>query len=164
MPPLKDKDDGGFRITGRHVLFGVIGFFAVVIGVDALFMTLAIRTYPGQVSATPFEDGLAYNRTLAAREAQARLGYRAAMVAEPAGPLIRLTTRDGAPLRGATLAGALSRPATEAGRRLVAFEETAPGHYRARAAGLSGAWDLVVTGHDAQGNPYHADERLEWPL
>ena len=67
----------GFRLQGRHVLFMVVGFFAVIIAVDGYFMSLAIKTFPGQVSATPFEDGLAYNRTLARHDAQARLGHRA---------------------------------------------------------------------------------------
>ncbi|MCW5759840.1 MAG: FixH family protein, partial [Phenylobacterium sp.] len=64
-------------IRGWHVLAGVSAFFAVIIAVDASFAVLAIRTFPGQVSVTPYEDGLLYNRHIAQLEAQARLGWRA---------------------------------------------------------------------------------------
>lgn len=115
----------GFRIRGRHVLFGVVGFFAVVIGLDAIFMVLAIRSFPGQVSETPFEDGLAFNRTIARREAQARLGYRADAEAFPGGIELRLSDRDGAFLTGVTVTGTLTRPATEAGQQTLTFEAAA---------------------------------------
>lgn len=152
-----------FRLTGRHVLFAVVGFFAVIIAVDGLFMTLAIRSFPGQVSETPFEDGLAYNRTLARREAQARLGYGALVEQRGDAVAVRLSRRDGAPLAGAKLSGLLSRPATEAGRRPLAFRETAPGEYLADARGLAGAWDLALTARDPAGRLFEAERRLLWP-
>lgn len=153
----------GFRLTGRHVLLAVVGFFAVVIGVDALFVTLAIRSFPGQVSETPFEDGLAFNRTLAGRQAQARLGYGAVIEERPSAVSVRMTTQGGRPLTGAKVSGVLSRPATEQGRRTVTFEEAAPGQYVAGTAGLSGAWDLVLTARDGAGRSFEAERRLMWP-
>ena len=59
-----------FRITGWHVLVSVVAFFGVVIAVDSLFLVLAYRSHPGQVSVTPYEDGLAYNRAVAQRRAE----------------------------------------------------------------------------------------------
>ena len=66
-----------FRITGWHVLVSVVAFFGVVIAVDSLFLVLAYRSHPGQVSVTPYEDGLAYNRAVAQRRAQAAMGWTA---------------------------------------------------------------------------------------
>ncbi|HYE44111.1 MAG TPA: FixH family protein, partial [Caulobacteraceae bacterium] len=66
-----------FTVKGRHVLFGVVGFFAVVIALDSLFVTWAVQTFPGEVSTRAYEDGLAYNRTLAARQEQKALGWTA---------------------------------------------------------------------------------------
>ena len=54
----------GFQVRGWHVWAGVAAFFAVVIAVDATFTVLALRTFPGQVSVTPYEDGLLYNRRI----------------------------------------------------------------------------------------------------
>jgi nitrogen fixation protein FixH len=73
-----EGSSGGWTLTGRHVLGVVVGFFAVIIALNIWFLTLAYRTFPGQVSDTPYEDGLAFNQRLAAQAAQARRGWEAA--------------------------------------------------------------------------------------
>ena len=152
-----------FRVRGRHVLFGVVGFFAVVIAADAAFLTLAIRSFPGQVSQTPFEDGLAYNRQIARREAQAKLGFAAEAEAAPGAVVVRMRDRTGAALPGLVVTGELRRPATDAGKRPLTFVEAAPGLYRAPAAGAAGAWDLSFTAAGARGERFEAQRRLSWP-
>ncbi|MEO8114207.1 MAG: FixH family protein, partial [Phenylobacterium sp.] len=67
----------GFRLRGWHVLAMMIAFFGVVVAVDVTFSVIAVRTFPGQVSVTPYEDGLLYNQQLARLAAQQRLGYPA---------------------------------------------------------------------------------------
>lgn len=153
----------GFRITGWHVLAGVAGFFAVVIAVDVVFTVLAVRTFPGEVSVTPYEDGLLYNRKLAKMDAQAQLGWRAAASAEPGRVVLELRDRTGAPLTGLVVAGRLERPATEAGRKPLQFRETAPGVYVAAPGPLSGAWDLTAAARDGAGHSFEAERRLTWP-
>ena len=71
-----------FQLKGLHVLGLFVGFFLLVIAVDTGFTVMAIRTFPGEVSRTPYEDGVAYNAKLAQLNAQARLGWRAAARAE----------------------------------------------------------------------------------
>lgn len=155
--------DQGFRVRGWHVLTGVCAFFAVVIGVDATFMVLAIRTFPGQVSVTPYEDGLLYNRKLERLAAQERLGWSAGAAAAPRGVVLVVRDREGQPVRGLTATGRLQRPATESGRIDLAFHEVAPGRYLAPAGGLHGAWDLTAQAQDAAGRPFEAERRLTWP-
>ncbi|MCR5876434.1 FixH family protein [Phenylobacterium sp. J426] len=153
----------GFRINGWHVLGGVTAFFAVVIAVDVLFTVLAVRTFPGQVSVTPYEDGLLYNKRIAQEQAQTALGWRAAAEAQPG--LVALTLRDaeGRPLRGLAVTGRLERPATEADRRQPRFVETAPGRYEGTTGAIDGAWDLTAEAVDAQGRRFIAERRLTWP-
>lgn len=154
---------GGWTLTGWHVLGVVVGFFTVVIALDIWFLTLAYRTFPGQVSATPYEDGVAFNQRLAAQETQARLGWAAVADADARGPWVKLSDAGGEPLRGLTVTGRLERPATEAGRRLLVFRETAPGRYEAPAAGLTGAWDLSFRAVDPGGQAFEGGRRLTWP-
>ncbi|CAN7557504.1 FixH family protein [Phenylobacterium sp. LjRoot219] len=153
----------GFRITGWHVLAGVVGFFAVVIAVDVVFTVLAVRTFPGTVSVTPYEDGLLYNRKLARIAAQEELGWRAAAAAEPLAVSLEVRDRAGAPLSGLAVTGRLERPATEQDRKALTFREVSPGRYRAPAGGLSGAWDLTVEARDPAGRSLEAERRLTWP-
>jgi nitrogen fixation protein FixH len=153
----------GFRLTGWHVLAMIVGFFATVIAVDVTFTVLAVRTFPGEVSVTPYEDGLLYNRTLAQLAAQEKLGWRAAAAAEAGQVIVELRDRGGAPLSGLTLSGKLERPATEAGRKQLAFREVRPGLYAAAPGGLAGTWDLTAVATDGRGRRFEAERRLTWP-
>lgn len=155
-----DATVSGFRIKGWHVLAAVTAFFGVVIAVDTTFMVAAYRSHPGQVSVTPYEDGLAYNRAVAQRRAQAALGWSATAAAADKAVVIEIADARGEPVSDLKLAGLLRRPATEAGEIPLAFKETAPGRYQARVTPPAGAWDLHV---GAAGQPFQAERRLAWP-
>ncbi|MBS0332957.1 MAG: FixH family protein, partial [Proteobacteria bacterium] len=73
MTDVAAAEPTGFRLRGWHVLAMVVGFFTVVIAVDTSFAVMAYRTHPGEVSVTPYEDGLIYNRKLAQLRAQETL-------------------------------------------------------------------------------------------
>jgi nitrogen fixation protein FixH len=149
-------------LTGRHVLAIMVSFFALVFAVDGLFTYLALRSHPGQVSVTPYEDGLLYNRRIAQLEAQARLGWSAGAEAQPGRVVLTYRDREGRPLRGLLVSGRLERPATEAGRLVLNFVEAAPGRYEA-GAGAAGAWDLTAEARNARGEAFTAERRLTWP-
>lgn len=152
----------GFRFTGWHFLAVIVAFFAVVIGVDVSFAVAAYRTFPGEVSVTPYEDGILYNRTLAQLSAQEKLGWKAAAAAEPGAVVLFMRDRDGKPLAGLHATGKLERPATETGRINVHLRETAPGRYEARLGRETGAWDLTAEVRDGQGHLFMAERRLMW--
>lgn len=152
-----------FEVRGWHVLGGVSAFFAVVIAVDVAFLVLAYRTFPGQVSVTPYEDGLLYNRRIADLEAQDRLGWRAAVATTPREIALTLVDRGGDPLTGLKVTGGLRRPATETGAVVLAFRETEPGRYAAPINGLAGAWDLSTQVKGPAGGRLTAERRLTWP-
>jgi nitrogen fixation protein FixH len=156
--------DKGFRLRGWHVAAGICSFFAVVIAVDTTFAMLAMRTFPGEVSVTPFEDGLLYNKRLAQLAAQEKLGWRAAAFVGGSGELVAdIRGRDGQPVSGLSVTAELQRPATEVGRLKVAMTETHPGRYVARPAAAGSAWDVTVIAHDREGVRFEAERRLTWP-
>jgi nitrogen fixation protein FixH len=164
MSAARSERAPGFRITGWHVLAGMVGFFGVVIAVDVTFAVLAYRTHPGQVSVTPYEDGILYNRHIAQLDAQAKLGWRAAAgVAGPDRVMVEFRDQAGRPIRGLALSARMERPATEAGRLTPRFVETAPGRYEAEVGRLFGAWDLTVEAKDASGDDFLLERRLTWP-
>lgn len=152
-----------FTVKGWHVAAGVVAFFALVIGVDSVFLTLAYRTHPGQVAPRPYEAGLIYNAELERQRAQAALGWRAAAEARPDGVVVTMLDRDGTALTGLKVTAELQRPATEHGRTSLVLTETAPGQYSAARADLSGAWDTRVEARDDSGPAFVAERRLTWP-
>lgn len=162
MSATQSTSETGFRVRGWHVLAGVSAFFALVIGFDTWFTVLALKTYPGEVSVTPYEDGLLYNRKIAQIEAQAALGWRAAADAAPGVVVLQVQDRDGRPVEALTVQGKLERPATEAGRRSVRFVEAAPGRYEATTGAIVGAWDLTAEARDPKGRLFTAERRLTW--
>lgn len=153
-----------FQLNGWHVLAIITGFFAIVIAVDVMFAVSAYHTFPGEVSATPYEDGVAYNRKLVQLKAQARLGWAPVATVASDGA-IRVEVRDaaGRPVRGLRLTGRLERPATEAGRIVPTFREGEPGVYLARPGRLVGAWDTTLILVDPAGRRFEAERRLTWP-
>ena len=153
----------GFRLTGWHVLAIMISFFAIVLAVNITFTVAALKTFPGEVSVTPYEDGLLYNKKLAQLAAQEQLGWRAGAATAPDRVLLEMRDGKGAPLSGLALNGKLERPATESGRKLLVFREVRPGLYAASASGLAGSWDLTAQAGDRAGHRFEAERRLSWP-
>jgi len=151
-------------ITGKHVLWGVILFFAVVIGLDTLFTVWAVRSFPGEVSETAYEDGLKYNRTIEARQAQAALGWTAEVEAgeQPGAVRVRLAGPNGVGLEGLRVSARLERPATAAETHALTLRQVAPGLYEGAVAAGRGAWDLAIVARDARGNRFEAERRLVW--
>ena len=128
-------------------LAGVVAFFAVVIAVDAAFMVLALRTFPGQVVGDALRGRPALQPPASpSSRRRTRLGWRAAAAAEP-GAVVAGVPR---PRRRARCAGltvtrppASARPPRPAASRL-SFAEAAPGRYVAPTGPLAGAWDLTA--------------------
>lgn len=153
-----------FVVRGWHVLVSVVAFFAVVISLDMLFVVWAVDSFPGEVSGRAYEDGIAYDKTLAARRAQARLGWTARVTqgASPGQVAAEFRGPDGETLDGLTVKATFTRPATDHGRR-VAVLRAAPGKPYVGAVRLDdGAWDLTLTASDARGRTFEAHRRLVW--
>jgi nitrogen fixation protein FixH len=139
-----------------------VAFFVVIVGVNAVFLTMAYRTHPGQVAPRPYEAGLLYNTELERLRVQEALGWRAALEARPDAVIVLLQDRDGQPLRGLKVTATLLRPATEQGRSVLTLTETAPGQYSGPRAGLSGVWDARIDATGG-GHSFMAERRLTWP-
>jgi nitrogen fixation protein FixH len=153
----------GFRFSGWHFLAVIVGFFAIIVATDTAFVIQAVRTFPGEVSSTPYEDGLAYDKALTQLRAQTKLGWRATASAEPDSVAFEVRDRRGAPVSHLSVTGELERPATEAGKIALTFHETRPGRYLAMSAIPHGVWDFTAHAIGAAGARFNADRRLTWP-
>lgn len=150
--------------TGRHMLIAVVSFFVVVIGLDALFSFWAVSTFPGEVSAHAYEEGLAFNQAIATRRAQAGLGWRAQVTqaGRPGAINALFVDAHGAPVEGLTVKATFSRPATLTGTRVALLRASSPGSYAGAAPLAEGAWDLTLVARDPAGRSFVARRRLVW--
>ena len=111
------------ELTGRKVLLWLTGFFAFVMAVNTLFIVISLKTFRGEDEQKPYLQGVEYNRTLALRAEQSKIGWRASIGAtrRPSGELqisVSLNGANGAPEPHTALRGELRHPADENKDRL----------------------------------------------
>jgi nitrogen fixation protein FixH len=154
-------------LKGWHVGAMIGTFFAVVIGVNATFITLATQTFPGEIVKKSYVQGLQYNKTIAARARQAAMGWRAEaeLVRVASGPIvrIRMVDRSGQPLPALALSGALKRGVTAAEDHALVFAAADDGAYEAALpADLGkGRW-LLSARADGGAEPFLLTAELTW--
>jgi nitrogen fixation protein FixH len=136
------------KITGRTVLFWMIGFFTVIFIANAIFIHLALSSFPGVVTETAYEEGLAYNDAIAASREQAARDWSVTGAIERAGTdaaRVEVLARDasGAPLSGLSVTATLQRPASPEAPLVVVLQEGETGRYQAMVNDLAaGNWNL----------------------
>lgn len=155
------------RLTGKHVLLGLIAFFGVVFAVNGLMAYYAVHTWTGLVDARSYEDGLAYNRVLKEAAKQKALGWTSGVsitqAADAAGKrlvTVRMRSTGGAPLTGLKVALTFRRPTHDGMDQTLRAKETSPGVYTAAVKlPALGRWDVdlrVHAGNDARYRMMHA--------
>jgi len=152
------------QLTGSRVLLMLVAFFAVIIAVNVVFIVEAVGTFRGEDQQDPYLQGIDYNRTLAKREAQARVGWQASIdlsrnESGAATLAIAVRRRDGAPVTGLRLAGLLRHPADQHLDRTLVFAEATAGRYVTHVVHVrAGAWDAVIDA--TNGVPFETSRRL----
>ncbi|MGE0055089.1 MAG: FixH family protein [Hyphomicrobium sp.] len=164
---MSKMSDTTFVITGRHVLFGLIGFFGVIFAVNGYFIDMALKTNSGVVSNEPYRKGLKYNERIEASERQAQLGWRDQIKMAPSGDRLSIDIRDkdGKAVSGLTITATVGRPASEVEDVTVTLAQTPEGAYEAslphRAAGTYiASIEAVDSANADKGILYRAKERL----
>jgi nitrogen fixation protein FixH len=143
-------------LTGAKVLFMLLAFFGVVIGVNMIMMRLAIQTLPGTDVDSAYSASLAYEGEIAAAHHQNARNWTvdAHIQRGPdGGATLQVEARDdrGKPMSGLKFQGRFERPTDRRADLPVALAETAIGIYRGSAPMIApGQWDLVLEG-DAAG-------------
>ncbi len=156
--------DGSRPITGRRVLFMLLGFFGVVMGVNAYFIVTAISSFPGEDVRRSWFQGLHYNEIIAERAEQAALGWTAVLGIGGEGDQsfaeLRMTA-NGAPLGDLEIAATMLHPTDSGLDRLLDFERVAIGVWRARLDGIpAGQWDIAFTATDLAGHAFQGKRRI----
>lgn len=163
---------GQKQITGRHVLFMMLGFFAAIVVVNGIFTYFAVASFSGLETEQAYLKGLDYNRTLTAAAQQRERGWQVDLqegseaTAEGEGRPHRFDLRylkpDGSPLEGLAVELELRRPGIEKGDRRVILADLGGGRY----GGLvelpaQGQWKLRAEARQA-GQVMHVLEQRLW--
>jgi nitrogen fixation protein FixH len=138
-----------FRLTGRMVLIGLVGFFAIVVGVNAIMIRAATSTFGGVETANAYQAGLAFNRQQADALAQDALHWNVTadlMRRADGAAVLVVSVRDNAGTRLTALDvdARLLHPADARRDHHVTLREPAAGRFEGSEPVPPGLWDLVI--------------------
>lgn len=144
-PPQPEKQG----LTGRHVLIGMIAFFAVIGAVNAVMIYLAINTMPGTQVKSAYEASQGFNRGLDAIAAQDKLGWQVDVATtglHSGAPLnVHVRDRNGEAMAGLEVRVRVERPTDARLDRKLTLVETGGGRYSAALPELvAGQWTLII--------------------
>ncbi len=157
-----------FRLTGRHVLGMLVGFFLVILIANIFLINFAVKSFPGEKEEKSYLQGLNYNQRLAARTEQASLGWtttidEATLVDDHVAFKIVIKDAKALPISNLDVSGILSRPANDDNDHAFAFSGIGNGTYIATAPATAGLWELEGTAMDDRENKFVFTSRLVLP-
>ena len=142
------------QLTGRMVFAMIVGFFAVIIGVNAFMAHEALSTFRGVDADSAYRAGQLFEHEVALAKAQDAEHWQVDASVTPAADgtaVLDVAARDasGTPLRGMTTTAVFARPTDRHLDRTVTISEDRPGHYRGaashyRSQGASGGVELKL--------------------
>lgn len=140
------------HLTGRRVLFYLLGFFALIFAVNGVMITLALDTLPGVEVDSAYRASLAFNSEITRAHEQAARNWHVAAHVERGGDgdaRLRLEAHDAQNMRlgGVVFAARLARPTDQREDRVFRITEPEAGIYRGDAQNVEpGLWELIIEG------------------
>ena len=133
------------KSVDRWIPWMFVGCFVIVIAVNVFMMTVAIKTNGGTVTDHAYENGLAYNQTLAASDKQKALGWTSQIELKNHRLTLHLTDKTGQPVTQAKVKLTWMREVQSGYDRTTSLTETDKGLYTADVSlPLPGQWDTYV--------------------
>ena len=147
-PRFRGDDSNEFRVTGRMVFAGLVAFFAVVLGVNAIMIHAAVSTFGGVETESSYRAGLAFAReaaTVAAQDAR-HWTVTAQAAIEGDATVVEVTARDasGRPITNLAATASLAHPTDRRADHAVPLVSQGAGRFRGTTAASAGQWDLVI--------------------
>lgn len=137
------------ELTGRAVLFWLIGFFAVVLAVNGVLVQAATSTFGGLETGSSYKAGLMFKQEIESAQRQGALHWHidGKLLRDRAGQVVLdISARDaqGLALTGLTAVAHLAHPADARLDQTIALKNTSAGAYRGEAQAQPGQWELIV--------------------
>ncbi|QIG81535.1 FixH family protein [Stakelama tenebrarum] len=148
------------RFTGWHMLGVMFVMFGVIIAVNVIMATSAIRGFGGVTVENPYVASQHYNKWIDAGRKQAAAGWKAAPLVAADGTLVVLLQRAGETITGADVTVKASHPFGHAEERRFDMRwNGAEGVYETDHKLPAGRWQLRIA-IDAAGDRAYFDEEV----
>jgi nitrogen fixation protein FixH len=137
------------ELTGRAVLFWLIGFFGCVFAVNAVMVRAATSTFGGVETQSSYKAGLMFKQELASAERQDDLHWKVdgKLRLDKAGEAdLEFTVRDakGTPVTGLKADALLAHPANARLDHLVPLARIGAGTFHGDVKAAPGQWELII--------------------
>lgn len=134
------------ELKGWHVLMWMLGFFGLMFVVNGVFLYQALVSFPGEDVEKSYLQGLNYNETLAARAAQAELGWHAQIGVVQGDLVVAIYDASDVPVSGLEFSGVVHRQYTTREDKEISFDPVGDGVYAASIEGVGqGLWGVDVS-------------------
>lgn len=154
-------------LTGGKVLAILLISFAVIASVNATMVYYALSTFRGEVDPHPYEHGLAYNKDIAAAEAQVARHWQVAahVSGAAAARSVEATFHDdaGQPIARLAVTAGFEFATDMTHDHNIALQEVAPGIYRGTLPLADGQWELVISARRNAQQLFESRNRLMVP-
>lgn len=137
----ESKPHGEF--TGRHMLIIMLAFFGVIIGVNVLMATLAVKSWTGLVVKNSYVASQEFNEKLAASRAQTDLNWRVNLHYQGGVLSFTLTDTENQPVNVQTVDVALTRPIGISEDRTLSLLRQGDG-FSLEEAIPAGVWNVII--------------------
>jgi nitrogen fixation protein FixH len=148
------------EFTGRHMLFTILGFFGVVIGVNLTMATLASKSWTGLVVENTYVASQQFNRKAEEGRAQAALGWTDKLTIAWGEVRYGLTDAAGKPVLLHAVKVLFRHPAYEAEDRSVTLAAAAGQEFAAQHTPRDGVWIVEVDADAGLAEPYRDVRRI----
>lgn len=138
------------EITGRHVLFLMLGFFGVIIATDSYLVYKAVSTFGGLETQNAYRKGLTYNERIAEERAQEALGWTKDARLDNGELRVTIRDKDQKGVEGLQISALFGRPATNTEDRTLTLTQVGSGEYMATVGDIApGNWVATMEAREA---------------
>jgi nitrogen fixation protein FixH len=136
-------------LSGKTVLLSLVAFFGVIAAVNAIMIYYATSTFAGLETENPYRAGIAYNRDIAAAEAQDARHWQVdakltRLPSERVKLVVHLRDASGTPLHAIDVEARLLHPTSARHDHAIAMNQTGAGTFSGEAVAEAGQWDLSI--------------------
>jgi nitrogen fixation protein FixH len=137
------------ELTGRAVLFWLVGFFAIIFAVNGVLVKAATSTFGGVETTSSYKAGLMFEQEVAAAERQDALHWHVdgnLNLDRVGEAVLYLTVKDahGVPVTGLTADARLWHPADSRRDHVIPLSRIGAGTFHGEAHAQSGRWELII--------------------
>jgi nitrogen fixation protein FixH len=153
------------KLTGKHVLLCLLGFFGVVFAVNGVLVKAAISTFGGVETSSSYKAGLMFEQEVARAGQQDELHWQVVgkIARDKAGEaLLDISARDakGTPLTGISAQARLAHPADERLDHVIELDRTNVGLFHGEVQAQPGQWELIVDLYRGEARVFRSRSRV----